>query len=104
MVWLQDIGKGLPKKKEPASILIILKNDTFRKLKSINGFIAASILTRGTSEGVEFLIVTKWKSLEAIKSFTGHQEEVAVVPAVVQDIMIRYDEKVTHYEINYESR
>ena len=96
--------KGLAKKERASEYIDHLKNDTFRKLKSINGFIAASILTRGTSEGVEFLIVTKWKSLEAIKSFTGHQEEVAVVPAVVQDIMIRYDEKVTHYEINYESR
>ena len=96
--------KGLAKKERASEYIDHLKNDTFRKLKSINGFIAASILTRGTSEGVEFLIVTKWKSLEAIKSFTGHQEEVVVVPAVVQDIMIRYDVKVTHYEINYESR
>ena len=86
--------------KEKALIYIAhLQNDTFPKLSSIKGFIKASILKRNVPEGVEFLVVTEWESLEAIKQFAGIDPGVAVVPAEVQEIMIRYDKTVKHYEI-----
>ena len=53
------------------------------------------------SEGVEFLVVTKWKTLEVIKQFAGEEVETAVVPKLVQDIMIKYDKSVRHYEVNF---
>jgi heme-degrading monooxygenase HmoA len=76
-----------------------LQNDTFPKLSSIQGFIKASILKRNVPEGVEFLVVTEWESLAAIQQFAGDDPEVAVVPVEVQEIMIRYDKAVKHYEI-----
>lgn len=57
------------------------------------------MLKRNVPEGVEFLVITEWESLEAIKQFAGADPEVAVVPAAVQEIMIRYDKVVKHYEI-----
>jgi len=86
--------------KEKAAVYIAhLQNDTFPKLSSIKGFIKASILKRDVPEGVEFLVITEWESLEAIKQFAGADPEVAVVPDEVQEIMLRYDKAVKHYEI-----
>ena len=75
-----------------------LKNDTFKKLETINGFMKASILKRNVENGIEFLIITEWENIEAIKKFAGDDYEIAVVPQIVKDIMIYYDERVRHYD------
>jgi heme-degrading monooxygenase HmoA len=92
---------GLAKREKADEYILHLKNDTFKQLANIDGFISASILQRALPEGIEFLIITEWASLDAIKKFAGNDAETAVVPKLVQKIMIRYDEKVRHYEVNY---
>lgn len=49
--------------------------------------------------GAEFLIVTTWESLDAIKQFAGADAELAVVPDKVQAMMVSYDRTVRHYEV-----
>ena len=56
-------------------------------------------LRRDVARGVEFLIVTRWESLQAIHAFAGRDAEVAVVPANVQRMMLEYDERARHYEL-----
>jgi len=92
---------GIARKERANEYIAHLRNDTFEEIKKINGFISASILKRSLSEGVEFLVVTKWKTLEVIKQFAGEEVETAVVPKLVQDIMIKYDKSVRHYEVNF---
>jgi heme-degrading monooxygenase HmoA len=92
---------GIARKDSANEYIAHLRNDTFIEIKKIKGFISASILKRDLSEGVEFLIITKWETLEVIKQFAGEDIEIAVVPKLVQDIMIKYDKKVRHYEVNF---
>jgi heme-degrading monooxygenase HmoA len=73
----------------------------FRQIEKIDGFISASILKRDLPEGVEFLIITEWESLDAIKQFAGANYSAAVVPALVEEMMIYYDKEVRHYEVNF---
>jgi heme-degrading monooxygenase HmoA len=54
---------------------------------------------RNLNEGVEFLVVTEWASLEAIQQFAGDDVERAVVPAAVREMMLEYDQVVLHYDI-----
>ena len=91
--------KGVAKDQEADSYINHLKTDTFPTLSKINGFIRASILKRTVEEGIEFLIITEWESMEAIREFAGETVDVAVVPPVVQAMMIKYDRKVSHYEV-----
>jgi heme-degrading monooxygenase HmoA len=65
----------------------------------IDGFVGASILRRKTNRGIEFLIVTTWRSLEAIRQFAGESENIAVVPPEAQAMMIEYEKEVVHYEV-----
>ena len=76
-----------------------LRRETFPALSRIAGFEHASIQWRGVSDGIEFLIVTVWRSLDAIKAFAGDDVEAAVVPPAAQALLSRYDDRVTHYEI-----
>lgn len=92
---------GLAKKEAANDYIAHLKNDTFRKLGTIPGFISASILKRELKDGVEFLIITEWDSIDAIRRFAGDNPETAVVPEPVRQMMIRYDQTVRHYEIEH---
>ncbi|HET6995450.1 MAG TPA: hypothetical protein VFI06_10740 [Chitinophagaceae bacterium] len=90
---------GLAKKEKAGEYILHLKTNTFTQLKKLDSFISASILKRELDEGIEFLIITEWKTLDAIKQFAGDQYDTAVVPEIVQPMMIRYDRKARHYEV-----
>jgi heme-degrading monooxygenase HmoA len=92
---------GLARKERANDYIAHLQSDTFRQIEKINGFISASILKRDLPEGVEFLIITEWESLDAIKQFAGANYSAAVVPALVEEMMIYYDKEVRHYEVNF---
>jgi heme-degrading monooxygenase HmoA len=76
-----------------------LHRHTFPMLREIPGFVDASILSRTVGNGVEFLVVTRWDSLEAITQFSGSDPETAVVPAEVATMMVEYDRRVRHFEV-----
>jgi heme-degrading monooxygenase HmoA len=76
-----------------------LREDTFPQLRRIPGFVDASILRRNLDPGVEFLVVTRWASMAAIREFAGNNAAGAVVPPEVRAMMIEYDKAVRHYEI-----
>ncbi len=73
--------------------------ETFPALQRIAGFVDASILRRKAAGGVEFLIVTRWASMDAIRQFAGADPEAAVVPQKVQRMMIEFDSRVRHYDV-----
>jgi heme-degrading monooxygenase HmoA len=75
-----------------------LQHDTFVSLRKLPGFIDASIHRRVVPEGVEFVVITHWDSLDAIRDFAGDDIETAVVPGAVQSMMVDYDRTVRHYE------
>jgi heme-degrading monooxygenase HmoA len=76
-----------------------LREATFPALTRIEGFVDASILKRPAGNGVEFLIITRWHSMDAIRQFAGADVDAAVVPAEVGEMMIDYDRRVAHYEV-----
>jgi heme-degrading monooxygenase HmoA len=76
-----------------------LQQETFPAIRKLPGFVSASILRRSVPEGVEFLVVTNWLSVGAIREFAGANAETAVVPQKVQDMMVEYDRIVRHYVV-----
>lgn len=90
---------GIAKKERAEEYILHLQNDTFKKIKNIEGCISARILQREVKEGIEFLIITEWESIEAIKQFAGEQFNIAVVPQLVKEIMIKYEHEVKHYSV-----
>ena len=90
---------GIAKKERAGEYILHLQNDTFKKIKNIEGYISSRILQREVKEGIEFLIITEWESIEAIRQFAGEQFNIAVVPELVKEIMIKYEHKVKHYSV-----
>jgi heme-degrading monooxygenase HmoA len=73
--------------------------ETFPALRKLPGFIDASMHSRSLGPGVEFLIMTRWDSIDAIGRFAGADPEAAVVPREVAAMMIEYDHRARHYEV-----
>jgi heme-degrading monooxygenase HmoA len=91
--------KGITKPGRAEDYVRHLRTETFPHLSTLPGFAGASILRRDVRDGTEFQIVTRWTSLASIEAFAGADVETAVVPEVVRDMMVRYDPRVVHYEI-----
>ena len=93
--------KGVAKRERAQEYIAHLQIETFQQITLIPGFISAKILERDIQEGIEFLIITKWQDIDAIKQFAGSNIEIAVVPELVQDIMLKYDKSVSHYKVDF---
>ena len=91
--------RALARRERASDYIEHLQTETFPAIRRIHGFVDATIHRRSAAGGVEFLIVTRWESMDAIRQFAGVDPEVAVVPRKVQEMMIEYDGRVRHFEI-----
>ncbi len=91
---------GVARRESAVDYIAHLKSETFPQIAKIPGFVKAAILHREIQDGIEFLIVTEWESMEAIRQFAGDQADIAIVPETVQKIMLRYDQVVRHYTMH----
>ncbi len=94
--------KGICKNGRIGDYIDHLQHDTFPSLELIEGYVGSRLLTNESTNGTEVLVVTVWESIEAIRQFS-EQPELAVVPDVVQEMMISFDQQVTHYEVKHEA-
>src|SRR5262249_31259933 len=70
----------------------------FQTLTSIKGFRRGRVLCRRIDGQVEFLVITEWTSLDAIRAFAGDQLDQAVVEPAAQAVLIDYSQ-VAHFEV-----
>lgn len=57
------------------------------------------MLRRDRGERCEFVMVTFWESLEAVKRFAGDDHETAVFYPEDERYLVERDERATHYEV-----
>ena len=67
-------------------------------LRTIKGFLGASLLRQNRSSEVEFLVLTKWSSMDAIRAFAGNDVRKAVVRPEAVAALTSFDATVEHYE------
>ena len=76
-----------------------LRTATFPALRAIGGHRGAYALRRDEEASTEFLVVTLWVSVDAIRAFAGDDVELAVVPPEAVKLLDRHDERAIHYEV-----
>jgi heme-degrading monooxygenase HmoA len=90
---------AIAKRDRAADYVRHLQTETFPAIGKIPGFVSASIQRRDGARGVELIVITNWESMEAIRKFAGIDPEIAVVPSVVQAMMVDFEGRVRHYEV-----
>jgi hypothetical protein len=91
--------RGVAQSERAQDYIRHLRTETFPALRKIPCFVDASILSRTLATGVEFQIVTRWDSIDAIVKFAGADPEASVVPPQVVEMMIEYDPRAKHFEV-----
>jgi heme-degrading monooxygenase HmoA len=70
-------------------------------LEKVPGFIAARLLRREVGDEVEFVSLTFFDDLDALRAFAGALYETAVVADEARQVLVRYDDTVTHYDVPF---
>jgi heme-degrading monooxygenase HmoA len=68
-------------------------------LHALPGFVGATLSERLVDGEIEFLVLTRWESIDAIKAFAGDAIEKAVVEPGGVAALIDYDATVQHYGV-----
>ena len=73
------------------------------RLRRIEGFLGASLLREDRPDDVEFLVLTRWASMDAIRAFAGEFVSRAVVEPDAAAALVGFDETVHHYQVEEDS-
>ena len=69
------------------------------ELRRIPGFLGASLGQRLLADRIEFQVLTRWQSLDAVRAFSGDDLDAAVVEPAAAIALLNYDRTVRHYEM-----
>ncbi|MHC4638938.1 MAG: antibiotic biosynthesis monooxygenase [Planctomycetota bacterium] len=67
--------------------------------RSIQGYRGIHLLRRAVEDGVEFVTIMWFDSLDAVRAFAGEDYEVAVVPAKARQLLSKFDDCAAHYQV-----
>jgi heme-degrading monooxygenase HmoA len=76
-----------------------LRKRVLPQLRALDGYGGASLLCRDVDGETELIVITRWRSIEAVRVFAGADVEAAVVEDEAAALLSRYDERVRHYDI-----
>jgi len=71
----------------------------FPKLRNVEGHRGSYLLRRAINGAVEFVVLTLWESMEAVRRFAGSDTDRAVEEPEAQSVLSGFDDFVTHFEI-----
>ena len=74
-------------------------NKVLPQLRGVTGFVGAHLCCRPKGELVEFVVLTRWESYDAIRGFAGPDVDAAVVEPAAAATLSDFDRLVHHYEI-----
>jgi heme-degrading monooxygenase HmoA len=69
------------------------------ELRGVPGFLGATLSKRVEGDLVEFVVLTRWESLDAVRAFAGADLDRAVVEPGAVAALSDYDQTVRHYEV-----
>jgi heme-degrading monooxygenase HmoA len=72
-------------------------------LRTVEGFLGASLLRHDGPDEIEFVVLTRWTSMEAIRAFAGPDADKAVVEPEAVAALIDFDRTVRHYTVAEET-
>ncbi len=77
----------------------LLQTKILPGIHRVEGHEGAYLLRRDVEDGVEFITLTFFESMGAVRAFAGGDYEVAVVPPEARKLLSRFDRTSKHYEV-----
>src|SRR5262245_44464788 len=94
------LWKGVaPGAKQADAYLRHLDANVLPALERIAGYREARVLRREQDGRTEFLVMTFWESMAAVRRFAGNEPERAVLEPEARAVLAEFDKFVQHYEV-----
>jgi heme-degrading monooxygenase HmoA len=77
----------------------LLRGEILPGIHRVEGYRGAYLLCREVPEGAEFVTLTIFDSMDAVRRFAGEDVESAVVPEEARRLLARFDRRSVHYTI-----
>jgi heme-degrading monooxygenase HmoA len=68
-------------------------------LRRLPGFVGAHLARRRGDDRIEFVVLTRWQSMDAIRTFAGSDVARAIVEPAAIAALIEFDNTVQHYDV-----
>ncbi len=97
---ISRVWHGWTSRKNADAYEELLRTEIFPGIanRSIQGYRGIHLLRRDVDDGVEFVTIMWFDSLDAVRAFAGEDYEVAVVPAKARQLLSRFDSRSAHYQ------
>jgi heme-degrading monooxygenase HmoA len=79
------------------------RSEVLSTLRQVPGFRGARLLRRTVDHETEFVSLTFFDTIDAIRLFAGDDHETAVVGAEARRVLVRFDARVLHYDVAFEA-
>lgn len=98
---ISRIWHGWTTRKNADAYEKLLRTEIFSGIakRSIQGYRGIHLLRRDVDDGVEFVTIMWFDSLDAVRAFAGEDYEAAVVPPKARQLLSRFDARSAHYEV-----
>ncbi len=79
----------------------LLRTEIFEgiEIRKIDGFLGIDLLRHDHAQEVEFVTIMWFTSLDAVRTFSGADYELAVVPPAARAVLSRFDARSAHYDV-----
>ena len=81
-----------------------LNSSGIERIRATAGNLGVTVLRRADGEKTEFLVMSLWESIDAVKRFAGADYEKAVVLPRDREYLLEVEPNVLHYEVKREER
>ena len=99
MVMIGRIWHGWAAKEDADAYETMLNADVLPGPDQIPGYRGAYVMRREVGDEVEFVTVTFFDDIAAVKQFAGEDYTKPIVQGLAQRLLRRADARATHYEI-----
>jgi heme-degrading monooxygenase HmoA len=76
-----------------------LREELYPRLEDVDGYRGHHVLRRTDGDEVEFVTMTWFDSLDAVRSFAGDEYETPVLTERARALLAHYDDRAVHYDL-----
>jgi heme-degrading monooxygenase HmoA len=76
-----------------------LREELYPRLEGVGGYAGHHVLRRDNGDEVEFVTMTWFDSLDAVRAFAGDAYETPVITERAEALLARYDDRAVHYDL-----
>jgi hypothetical protein len=75
-----------------------LRDDLLPQVARLDGYHGGYVMRRDVPEGVEFVTMTMFESLDAVRAFAGEDFEIPVIEPRARELLSHFDDRAGHYD------